>query len=357
MTGTTSVSSMSLGSSSIWMAAVVTIGTIGTMLGIHAAYITQLLHRISPSSLSHSSGLPSRLSTSTLPSYNREYHVPELFIYRRTKKTGSSSMLTALLDQLTPFGYTPLYYGPGEEMDSVVRNEYLQTHSKWNKRRKLLVAEHNHVTKSYHPYYDAVIADTVRDGYDQITSFCRYVKKVESCSGDEILDCLRNETTLVQNVYRWAGKESEDIDTYIDLPLSSAHPALSTTVLRTVFPNITLDISKFNVRSTRCRETEEIRQVYNELYAPLEEQVHTLRQRILMLTGYPCKIDKKVEDRVSLEDVMKAAEKLERQKYDIESLKKKEIVKGYSEAHHELMRTTKHWSLKDGKLYIKSRRK
>ena len=76
-----------------------------------------------------------------------------------------------------------------------------------------------------------------------------------------------------------------------------------------------------------------------------------------MLAVCPCKIDKKVEDRVSLEDVMKSAEKLERQKYGIESLKKKEIVKGYSEAHHELMRTTKHWSLKDGKLYIKSRRK
>lgn len=343
----------------LWLSVVVTIGMIGTMLAIHATYILQIGRRSHLSLPTFpQSFFPTIPASRDTTSFNQQYELPELFIYRRTKKTGSSSMLTALLEHLLPMGYTPLYYGQGEEMDAVVRNEYLPTHVNFTKRRRLLIAEHNHITRSYHPVPNsAVIADTVRDGYQQMTSYCRYVRKVKSCTGSEMLDCLRNPNTTLQNNYRWAGNEQEDEDTYIDLPLSSAHPALSTTILRRVFPNVTLEISRFNVRSSSCSENEEVRRVYQELYEELEAQISRLRQRILILTGYPYKVDKAVQGRVSITDVMKEAEQLEREKYDELEGGKISKVRGYSEAHHELMRMTKHWTLKGGKLSIKSRRK
>lgn len=281
--------------------------------------------------------------------------LPDLFIYRRTRKTGSSSMLTALLAELQPLGYTPLYLEQGEEMDAIVRNEWFHPTS-----RRLFIAEHNHITRSYHPRRDAVvIADTVRDGYDQITSYCRYVQKVRKCSGEEMLECLRNENTTLENRYRWAGREMEDDDTYINLPLSSAHPALSTTVLRTVFPNVTLEMSMFNVKRSACDRVEETEGVYRELYTELEEQVRRLRQRMLVLAGYPYKVDKRYGDSIGIEDMMKEANRLEAEKHEMEDFKKYKVSRkrGYSESHHELIRTMKHWTKKDGRLAIKSRRK
>jgi len=65
---------------------------------------------------------------------------------------------------------------------------YIRT-SYWKKRRKLFIAKN--VTKLCHPHRSAVITDTVRVGYEQITSYCRYVKKVESCRDNAIIDCLR----------------------------------------------------------------------------------------------------------------------------------------------------------------------
>lgn len=262
-------------------------------------------------------------------------------------------MLTALLEEIRPLGYEPLYYEQGEEMDAVVRNEWYRPTS-----RRLFVAEHNHVTRAYHPRRDAVIADTVRDGYDQITSYCRYVQKVRKCDGDEMLACLRNENTTLEKTYRWAGREMEDDDTYINLPLSSAHPALSTTVLRTVFPNVTLEVAMFNVKRSACARIESVEQVYNELYSALDEQVYMLRQRMLVLAGYPYKADKNYGN-IGIEDMMKEANRLEAEKHEMEDFKEYKVSRkrGYSESHHELIRTMKHWTKKDGQLAIKSRRK
>ena len=65
---------------------------------------------------------------------------------------------------------------------------YIRT-SYWKTWRKLFIAKN--VTKLFHPYRSAVIADTVQVGYEQITSYCRYVKKVESCRDNAIIDCFR----------------------------------------------------------------------------------------------------------------------------------------------------------------------
>lgn len=259
-------------------------------------------------------------------------------------------MLAALLDQVVPMGYTPHYSG-GEVIEAIVRSTYVPTASASRTNRLLFIAEHNKITKAFHPLRDAVIADTVRDGYRQITSLCRYSRRATNCSGDEMLDCLRSNTSLQERFYRWAGNHAEDRDTYIDLPLSSAHPALSTSVLRTVFPNIFLNIQRFNVRSTGCDDDVEIRKVYNKLYAPLETDTKLLKRRMLTIAGYPYSIDKKFQVNFTLDDVLKAADEIERHKYKTEALKDNIASSRFSAAHIKLMKR-KHWSWKEGRLYV-----
>lgn len=323
---------------------------------IHAVYITILSQASfglpSTSFLSSTDFMTSPLSRSQSTSPFAPHDTPPLFIYRRTKKTGSSSMLTELLTYLVPLGYVPLYYDL-DEMDIAVHNEYVSPHP-----RHLFVAEHNHVTRSFHPQNQAVIADTVRDGYAQMTSFCRYVLKVRKCS-DEVAQCLRSAAALEQINYRWAGRKEEDADTYIDLPLSSAHPALSTTVMRTVYPNISLDISAFNVRHSACPEVPEIRAVYDDLYGALDSQIADLKRRILVVSGYPYALHKKSPTNVTVDEMLNAAESIEKEKYHFSSSSQTPGTKkiGYSDVHFELRASIDAWVRdKSGKMTLRPRR-
>lgn len=276
-------------------------------------------------------------------------NMPKLFIFRRTKKTGSSSMLTSLAEALHPLGYQGVYVS-SELMNVHVRNEYKRPYP-----RRLLIAEHNRVTKAFHPTRSAVIADTVRDGYEQMTSFCRYVKDVPTCD-KELIDCLRSGSALSQLKYRWAGQEEEDDDTYIDLPLSSAHPALSTTVFRTVFPNSTLDIQAYNVANSSCPEETEIRAVYRSLYKELDKQVDTLRKRLLVIAGYPPRVPKGCPDCTTTQ-LLDAAELLERAKYGDELSSETRATRRESLIHKNLRNYNyRAWGIsKNGSLYVRER--
>lgn len=221
---------------------------------------------------------------------------PELFIFRRTKKTGSSSMMNALMDVLEPLGYVPLAR-KRDEIHIAVRNEYRRATP-----RRLAVLQHNNVTRSIHPRRRAVIADTIRDGLPHIMSYCRYMRGVYNCVSSGMRACLQDASTLQQMRYRWAGRDHEDDDTYIDLPLSSAHPALSTAVLRSIFPMIPpLKIMQYNVRGAGCEDElkkdskserkehgkKHLQQIYDDLYGPLDRQVDQLKRRMLSIAGYP----------------------------------------------------------------------
>lgn len=93
-------------------------------------------------------------------------------------------MLAAIVSQLIPLGYDPLYKNTFQ-MGAMMR-AVLVSHS----ARKVLVVEQNHVTKHLHPTPDAIIADTLRHGYKQMTRYCRYVKKVTECSGPNMVRYL-----------------------------------------------------------------------------------------------------------------------------------------------------------------------
>lgn len=272
--------------------------------------------------------------------------LPPLFIYRRTRKTGSSSMLAALVDQVIPYGYTPLYH-MHPMMEMAVRSEFRRTYP-----RRLFIAQHNRITRDMHPKHSAIIADTIRDGYKQITAFCRHTRHVPTCD-DAMMQCLKSRHAVDENHYRWAGRPHEDDNTYIDLPLSSAHPALSTTALRTVFPNATLQIEQYNSANRTCPELPELRQVYRQLYGELDRQINELKKRLLTITGYPFKIKMSPIRNISLDDILDAAEVLERPKYEI--AQSSVSMRGVSNQHKHLFASIRRWeTAEDGQLVVRS---
>lgn len=264
----------------------------------------------------------------------RELQLPEVIIYRRTKKTGSSSMLAQLLKMLDGKGYTALYH-ERHQLRAAVRGENSAT---WPK--KLFIATHNDISRNDTGGRRTVIIDTVLDGYRQVTSFCRFGKHVEKCDA-ELVKCLEGRSALNQQHYRWAGRTWEDASTYIDIPLSSAHPALSTTAIRRIFANATLDVGRLNAVGSGCGEVPALRETYNRLYTKLDLQVDLLRARLLVLTGYPLLVTK---GDVSMAELLDRAEMLEREKYQHQFGVVSAETSGISAGHRALRAGERAWA-------------
>ena len=185
----------------------------------------------------------------------------DVVMFRKTMKTGSTSALTAILESLLPKGYFALH-NETLVISDIVRGEVLSPSP-----RKLLISSHNNISREHTGNLFTVIIDTVKDGFDQMTSYCRYIRKVKDCESEEMTNCLRSAVSQNQNRHRWTGRRREDTQTYIDLPICIAHPALSTTIFRRVFPDVTLDFPHINVRGSACDELTSLRKFYDELYA------------------------------------------------------------------------------------------
>lgn len=278
--------------------------------------------------------------------------IPDILIFRRTRKTGSSSMLEQLLKLSAIYSYRPLYES-GTHLRTLVRAASLSR----NKSERLFIAEHNSISRADIRHQSAVIVDTITDGYKQITSFCRFVRKVRVTDCDRNLElCLRSPVTQAENRYRWTGRTVEDDDTYIDIPLSVEHPALSTKAIRRIFPNAILDVKKLNVANSSCSENVRLRMIYKELYKELDRQVESLRQRLLFLAGYP---SSRKNESVTTAAVLDAAEVMEK-----EAFKKVGVTfgtyeseKAVSDEHLKLKKSQMTWALSDtGTLHLVSSR-
>lgn len=220
-------------------------------------------------------------------------------------------MINALMKALIPLGYEPIPL-KNFELEAGVRNEYIRAFP-----RRLMTIHHNKLTKAIHP--DArrvVIADTIRDGYKQLTSYCRHMRRMEFCNAS-IVPCFDKKQAASQMTYRFQGDFVEHRYNYIDLPLSSAHPALSTTVLRSVFPNVSLlQVDRYNARNTACPEDVELRKEYLKRFAKLDDQINMLRRRMLVIAGYPSTEGMVSNgEKLDMEEVMDAAELIEARKY------------------------------------------
>lgn len=288
-------------------------------LFLHACYITHVTTRRALDTLAAPSrtlrdahrGLPLAADARDLTRGAAEWErpLPELFIYRRTKKTGSSSMMAAFLDALPPLGYVALPQGEAE-VDMPLRYHLMRAHA-----RRLMVVRHNHVTRDIHPERRAVIADTIRDGFQRMTSFCRFILHVHDCDLPGMQRCWRSAVVIAETRYRWAGRAREDPDTYIDLPLSSAHVGVSTSVMRSLFPNISLRLDRYNVMNSTCNETSELRALYDATFPTLDAEDDLLRKRMLIIAGYPFTMQRHAERHLSMVEMLDAAERLERVKY------------------------------------------
>lgn len=337
-----------------------------TVLTIYTAVVVNLTRHVNQLTLLSSSSVTNGLHHSTNDrtydtdvsyqsriSYAEQHGgkrpFPTLFIYRRSMKTGSSSMRDALLNNLQPLGYHSIPY-KRLDLHIVLHHHYLlQTLSSTSTNHihnnnvstlydpmnahtidnamKIVLVQHNDITKQMEPNGNAVIADTFRDGYAQMTSFCIDIQRISSCYDiDALQKCLLSNTSLQQRQYRYAGMTTESSHTYIDLPLSSSHPALSTTILRSIFPNVTLQLDIHNAHNSTCPEDTRIRAIYNAHYGDLDKQVETLQRRMLLMTGYPTKLfhpdgrngkKTRYDTNDDLWNLLDAAEELERQKLGV----------------------------------------
>lgn len=314
-----------------------------TTIFICVALIVHAIFLITMTSSSRPHHFSSSTSLSSLPLRNDT--LPDLFIFRRTRKTGSSSMVNALLSSLTPLGYVALKHGEND-VDTIVRNEFIKPI--WM-QRKLFVVHHNQVTKLSHPSpHKVIIADSIRDGFTTITSYCRQKQRVPTCLSSDLLPCLQSNDTLRQNFYRYAGYDEEADHNYIDLPVSAAHPALSTTVLRTIFPTAKpLKVDMYNVHGSACRRDEvdaDVVRVYDELYELFEAGVERLRKRMLGVAGYPFVYDSKGEGKrgIALSEMIDEAERMEKEKYGDEFVVG-EVVSGKPVEVLDLLKAEKIW--------------
>lgn len=285
--------------------------------------------------------------------------VPALFIFRRTRKTGSSSMVEALLSSVaSSYGYVPLPFRY-RDINRALRLEYIRRDGQ-TRGPRIMVVNHNDITRTFHPKRDVVIADTIRDGFEQITSYCRHIRGVPDC-GRYIDACMRSPSTRNQAFYRWAGRPKEDEDTYIDLPLSSAHAMLSTAVLRTVYPNISpLQIDYYNVRNSTCEDTKHLRDVYNIYFKHLDEQVDDLKRRLLLVAGYPttlaASVPPSLRKAISINDLLDAAEIHERRRMHIRHVPSLLVNSRYSEKALRLSSDQRTWAVaRNGTLYPSTR--
>lgn len=223
-------------------------------------------------------------------------------------------MAAALLEVLEPLGYIPIQLASSE---IGITHLYSNLHNP--RGQPVFLFSHNSYTRhiSNHNHHQIIIMDTFRDGYQQITSFCRAKRRVADCN-EQLADCLQNDQIAFRHLYyRWAGRTEEDEETFIDVPLSTKHAALSTTALRTIFPDAVLKIDHFRKKNSTCPENEQLRRIYRERFEKLDEQVDKLSRRLLILTGYPHQLADGEKSNLTLSQMLDVAENLERRKYDL----------------------------------------
>lgn len=248
---------------------------------------------------------------------------PDFVLFRRSPKTGSSSMAPALATALRQWHYEPI-----SPVEKAIQYGVLHWTRIKNPQQRFLFLYHNDFSRADLPEKNVLIVDTIRDGFSQITSQCRFAKRAKTC-GKDMIDCLKGEMLLNVTKYRWGKLEQETSENYIDIPLSSAHPALSTTALRSVFPDIELDVQRYNYKRTTCNRTEELEKVYNMYGKELDRQVENLAIRLLIVSGYKVRL-RNIEN-ISVWKFLDEAERHERTKYNfkqrIESYDYNEEVK------------------------------
>lgn len=207
--------------------------------------------------------------------------LPQLIIFRQT--TRAPRMIMKIVSFFESHRYKTVGVSgveTGTEVDALTRNEFIRPFPRH------LFTTGGHVTKTYHPERNTLTIALFSHGAN------------ENCS------------MSIKNA--WLATKNEDDDSYIDLPLSPRHPAISTTAFRTLFPSRRDALFKFQQEMVICDNfsSTEIRK--RDYYTEVKGR-STLMERLLVITGYPFVANRSHTGApISLMEMLDAAEELER---------------------------------------------
>lgn len=244
---------------------------------------------------------------------------PVLSVLRRSFSAEADRVAHALKVSLAGAGFVEL-----EKPTGVTTVDALNTQFRYNISTKTLVSTPNSLVRSVHPARRAILLSPVSDGIVDVVSHCR--RKVQhardsrssfpACDDPDVVQCVGTVEAVSEiERARWAHREHEDDDTYINIPLSPRHPKVSTLALRSVFkdalPLIFDHPTSDNESSSddNCDAfADTLLDAYSKSMQPLEQQIDDLRQRLLIIAGFPVDVDKRIDIPISPSDLLDAAE-------------------------------------------------
>lgn len=232
--------------------------------------------------------------------------VPVLSILRRSFSAEADRISHALQVSLAGAGFVEL-----EKPNGMTTADALSNRFRYNMSAKTLVSTPNSLLRTAHPSGRAILLSPLSDGIVDVASHCR--RQVQrsrndkhsflACDDPDVIRCVGTSEAVSEiERARWAHREYEDEETYINIPLSPRHPKVSTLALRSVFPDalpLVFDHPVLDNGSVGddCEIFDDtLFEAYSKSMRPLEQQIDTLRQRLLIIAGFPVDVDKRIKD-------------------------------------------------------------
>lgn len=252
--------------------------------------------------------------------------VPVLSILRRSFSAEADRISHALRVSLAGAGFVEL-----EKPNGMTTTDALSSLFRYNMSAKTLVSTPNSLVRSAHPSRRALLLSPLSEGIVDVVSHCRrQVQRFHNdkhsfpaCDDPDVVRCVGTSEAVSEiERARWAHRDYEDEETYINVPLSPRHPKVSTLALRSVFPDalpLVFDHPVFDNEPVGddCEIFDDtLFEAYSKSMRPLEQQIDTLRQRLLIIAGFPVDVDKRIKGvqnaTVPPSDLLDAAERIAR---------------------------------------------
>lgn len=286
---------------------------------LHASYVSYLGNR------EKGQKIWTPRNSSHAPSMAGGAESPVLSILRRSFSAEADRVAHALKVSLAGAGFSELDKPAGMTTLDVLNSQYRR-----NISIRTLVLTPNSLVRSAHPSRRAVLLSPLSDGIVDVVSHCRrqvqHTRKDEhslpACDDVDVMRCVGTSEAVSEIEHaRWAHREREDADTYVDIPLSPRHPKVSTLALRSVFPealplifNLPIPDNTSTAGDDCDAFTDVLFEAYSKPMRPLEQQIDYLRQRLLVIAGFPIDIDKRIKTlpnvHISPSDLLDAAERI-----------------------------------------------
>lgn len=251
-------------------------------------------------------------------------NTPPLVIYRHTSSRRSARILRGLSSTLQYVGYTTVHVG-ADVTDEHIAARFRKPPSSYlsnTPEPKLLVVSQHRLTRRAHPERRAVIAAGIVTSLTDLLSYCvsTLPHAPIDCEDEVLSSCVRDASKsedIVSN--RYGPNTTHNADDYVDMPLASSHPVLSTAVLRLVFPEAPLMQFRGEIPLGELSDVAEIPECTKPQREKLSDDMESatdvlvnmrvaMIRQFLIMAGYPCVSKGKPE--VTLEAMLDTAEEM-----------------------------------------------